>query len=137
MSSETSGEPATIVTIPSGSQSEDFLQLLNSKFGPLWTQRQTLSVRNGQAFEVADYTVRIGELVQGYGAGAALARGAVVEIEWTGGDETEQIEEQEGMIQAFWESLEVKGAKECVHVAGLGEGQAHVRQWCEALRIRS
>ncbi|KAL8831492.1 MAG: hypothetical protein Q9191_000833 [Dirinaria sp. TL-2023a] len=136
-SSEISGEPATIVSIPAGNPSHDFLQLLNAKFGPLWTQRQSLSVRNGQAFQVADYNIRIGELVQGYGPGAALARGAIVEIAWTGGQGKEPVEEPEAFVQAFWESLEIKGARESVHVAGLGEGDGLVRQWCEALRIRN
>lgn len=137
VSSEPSGEPATIISIPAGSPSHDFLQLLNSKMGPLWTQRQSLSVRNGQASKVGDYNIRIGELVQGYGPGAALPRGAVIEIAWTGGEEKEPVQESEVFIQAFWESLEVRGARECVHIAGLGQGEDLVRQWCEALRIRS
>ena len=137
VSSDASGEPATIVSIPAGSHSHDFLQLLNTKFGPLWTQRQSLSVRNGQAFQVGEYNIRIGELVQGYGPGAALPRGAVVEIAWIGGKGMEPVEEPEGFIQAFWESLEIRGAREFVHVAGLGKGEDQVRQWCEALRIRS
>lgn len=86
---------------------------------------------------VANYTIRAGDVVQGYGAGATLTRGAVVEVEWSGGGGDETIEEPEGVVQAFWESLDVKGARECVHVAGLGEGDGCVRQWCEILRIRS
>ena len=139
LSGESSGEPATIISIPSASQSDEFVQLLIAKFGPLWTQRQTLSVKNGQTFEVGEYTVRAGEVVQGYGAGnggAALGRGVVVEIEWTGEDGTGDGG-GEGLVQAFWDTLGVKGARECVNVAGMAEGFTSVRQWIEVLRIRN
>lgn len=96
-----------------------------------------MSVKNGQAFEVGDYIVRAGEVVQGYGAGgSALGRGVVVEIEWTGSGQDGDAD-GEGLVQAFWDTLGVKGARECVNVAGMGEGFGSVRQWCEVLRIRN
>ena len=78
-------------------------------------------------------------MVQGYGAGtggAALGRGVVVEIEWTGEDGNGD-DGGEGLVQAFWDTLEVKGARECVNVVGMAEGFTSVRQWVEILRIRN
>ena len=122
----------------------------------MWTQRQTLGVRNGLAFQVGAVVVRVGEVLQGGAAGGMGpgARGVVVEVAWGGGDEGEEGEsggesgreekgegEEEGdglgLVQAFWDSLGVKGARECVGVPGMGEGFGVVRQWCEVLRIRS
>lgn len=142
MSGEGSGEPAAIISIPAGPQTEDFVQLLNAKFGPLWAQRQTLSVKSGLAFEVGDYMVRVGEVVQGYaGGGAALGRGVVVEVGYIGvdgeGEDGGDGDDVEGVVQTFWDTLGVKGARECVNVAGMGEGLGCVRQWCEVLRIRN
>ena len=115
------------------------MQLLGAKFGPLWTQRQALNVKNGQAFDVGDYTVRAGEVMQGYGHGApALVRGVVVEVEWAGGDgDGDEDEDGEGLVQAFWDILGVKGARECVNVPGAEEEFGSIRQWIELLRIRN
>lgn len=88
---------------------------------------------------MGDFTVRAGEVVQGYGAGtggAALGRGVVVEIEWTEEDGNGD-DSGEGLVQAFWDTLGVKGARECVNVAGRAEGFSCVRQWIEVLRIRN
>ena len=137
VSGESNGEPATIVSIPSGSESAEFVQLMVSKFGPLWTPRQTTSVKSGQAFEVGEYTIRVGEIMQGHGASAMIGRGVVIEVEWTGGEDQEDVEDPEGLVQAFWEALDVKGARECVHLAGVNDGFGSVRQWCEVLRMRS
>lgn len=100
--------------------------------------------------------VRVGEVVQAGAAGGIGARGVVVEVSFggedgggLGGEEGEVGTEEEGsgqgeeerdglgLIQAFWDSLGVKGARECVGVPGMGEGFGVVRQWCEVLRIRS
>lgn len=70
-------EPAAVIEIPS-SQSEDFARLLVTKFGPLWTQRQSVQVVNGQAYDLGEYRIRIGELRQ---AGSGTARGVVVGFE--------------------------------------------------------
>lgn len=108
-----------------------------SKFGPLWTPRQITSVRNGQALEVGDYIIRLGEVMHGNNASAMLNRGVVVEIEWIGGDEDDGIGNTGNMTRVFWEALAVKGARECLHVVGIEEGFASVRQWCEILRLRN
>lgn len=142
------GDFATIISIPTGSATEEFTQLVATKFGPLWQPRQALHVMNGSAFEVGDFRVRIGELKQGYGAGGTLtARGAVCEIEWLGlesinpsstvGAQKEDWKGAEPVIRGFWETLEVKGAREVFWVSGLGDGTGSVRQWCEILRLRS
>ena len=134
ISTESSGEPATVVSIPSGAQSEDFIQLLVSKFGPLWTQRPSLGVGYGLAYEVGDYGVRVGELRQGVGS-AQLVRGVVVQVEWKEGNEGDWGE-AEGLIRGFWETLGVKGAREILQVPGMDKGDENVRQWCEVLRLR-
>jgi len=133
VSTEGSGEPATIISIPSGPQSEEFVQLIVSKFGPLWTQRQTLVLSNGQAFEIGDYRIRIGELRQG---ATSLGRGVVVEVEWTGGWEEEGWENGELAIKSFWDQSHVADAKEFFQVPGIERGCGTVRQWCEMLRFR-
>ena len=137
-----SGEPATIVTIPAGPQSDEFIQLVISKFGPLWQQRpqQTITVGNGHAFDIGDFRVRVGEARQGgAGAGGLMARAALCEIEWVGdgnGEGENEWESAEGVIRGFWEALGVRGARECFWVPGLAGGQGSVRQWCEILRVR-
>ena len=94
-----------------------------------------LHVAHGTAFEIGEFRIRIGELKQGYGGGTQMARGAVCEVEWIGGGE--DWENGDKFIRGFWEGLEVKGAREVFWVAGLGEGESTIRQWCEILRIRS
>lgn len=97
-------------------------------------------MRNGLAFGVGGVVVRVGEVVHGGSAGVG-ARGVVVEVGWRGGggegEEGEGESDGMGFVQAFWDSLGVKGARECVSVPGMGEGFGVVRQWCEVLRIRS
>lgn len=99
-------EPATIISIRAGTQTEEFLQLLLAKFGPLWTQRQALSVTNGLGFEVGDYRMRVGEAKHGFG-GAQVVAGVAVEVEWRGMAEGEEgaWEEAELMIRTFWDGL--------------------------------
>ena len=127
-------EHATIIAIPSGSQTEEFVQLMLSRFGPLWTQRQVLQVVNGQAFEAGDFRVKVGELRQGQG-GSQQSRGVVTELEWITGDENDWSS-AEAIIVGFWEGLDVKGAKGYLRSPGDGSGFNTVRQWCEALRTR-
>ncbi len=133
VSADSSGEPATIISIPSGPQTEEFVQLMVSKFGPLWTQRQTLVLGNGQAFEIGDYRVRLGEIRQG---ATSLGRGVVGEVEWVGEGDEEDWENAEGIIRPFWDQLCVVGARECFQVPGMNQGNGTVRQWCEILRLR-
>ena len=104
-----------------------------SRFGPLWTQRQVLTVGNGQAWEIGDFRVRVGEVRQG--GSAQQSRGVVVEVEWEGG-EADDWESAEGVIRGFWDALGVKGSRECLVVAGMEDGFAGVRRWAEVLRLR-
>ena len=134
-----SGEPATIISIAAGSSSEEFVQLVVTKFGPLWQQRQILSAGSGYAFEVGDYRVRVAELRQGGSGGGQMGRGAVCEVTWVG-EEAEQEEEGweagEAVVNGFWEGLALRGAREVYRVPGLGDGEGTIRQWCELLRPR-
>lgn len=134
-----SGEPATVISIPSGRASEEFIQLIVSKFAPSWQQRQTLNVNNGYAFEIGDFRVRIGDLRQGAGGGAQMGKGVVVEIQWigSGGGGEEDWDSAEAVIGSFWDSLGVRGARKVFWVPGLGEGEGSVRQWCDIMRIRT
>lgn len=142
-----SGEPATVIAIPAGGATEDFTQLIASKFGPLWQPRQVLHVSNGATFEVGDLKVRVGELKQGYGGGTQMARGAVCEVEWAAAEavqdkgvasaEVEDWKSAESIIRTFWVALGVKAAREVFLVPGLEHGHGSARQWCEILRIRS
>ena len=134
-----SGEPATIVSIPAGPSSEEFIQLIVSKFGPLWQQRQILSAGHGHAFEIGDFRVRVGELRQSGSGGGQMGKGAVCEVSWVG-EEAEQGKESweagEAVVKGFWEGLALRGAREVYWVPGLGDGEGTVRQWCELLRPR-
>lgn len=131
------GEPANIISIPQGASSEEFIQLILLKFGPLWQARQMLNVKEGQAFEIGDFRVRLGEIKQGVGGGAQTGRGALCEVEWTGGEGVEEDWEGGGAaIAGFWEGLGITGAKKVFDVPGLVEGEGSVRQWCEILRVR-
>ena len=141
------GEPATIISVPAGSVSDDFTSLIVSKFGPLWQSRQILHITNGAAFEVGDFRIRIGELKQGFGGVTQMTRGAICEIEWNDTDSVQQgstdgpREEEwmaaEPVIRGFWDALDMKGARDVFLVPGLGDDMSSVRQWCEILRIRS
>ncbi|KAI4158826.1 MAG: hypothetical protein LQ342_007123 [Letrouitia transgressa] len=134
--SETSSELATVITIPAGAQSEEFIQLLTSKFGPLWQLRQNLTLTNGYAFEVGEVNVRAGEIKQGYG-GTQLVRGVVVEVECRDGQQQHERDYNENKIRSFWEGLNIKGARECSQVPRVDELFVSVRQWCDILRIRA
>ncbi|MCJ1481706.1 hypothetical protein MMC06_001865 [Schaereria dolodes] len=130
-----STEPATIVSIPSGGHSEEMLQLMVSRLGPLWMQRHVLQVSNGQAFEIGNFRVRIGEVKQGQG-GAQQVRGVIIGIEWTAREEYDWGV-TEGVVKAFWDVLDIKGAREYIRVAGVEENFGSIRQWCEGLRLRA
>lgn len=144
-----SKEPATIISIPSGSQKEEFVQLIATKFGPLWQLRQLLHVVHGATFEVGDFRIRIGDLKPGSASAGTSqkSRGAVCEIEWIDTENTQSdrtIEDQEKywqnaepMIKEFWDSLEVKGARQVFPVADLGDELSTARQWFDILPQRS
>ncbi|KAI9879788.1 MAG: hypothetical protein M1830_007230 [Pleopsidium flavum] len=135
-----SGEgAATIVAIPSGVQSEEMVQLVVGKLGPLWSHRQTLHVSNGTAYEMEDFHVRLGELRQGQ---SAQIKGVVAEVEWLGGGDSGSEEEAdwdttELVIRAFWDALGLEGAREFIRVPELGKGRFDlVSQYCQLLRVR-
>ncbi|MCJ1261930.1 hypothetical protein MMC22_001799 [Lobaria immixta] len=133
-SAEGSGEPATLVCIPPGPPSDDFLHLVSSRMGPMWMQRPILSVSNGLGYRVGDYRIRLGEVRQGAGSGAQL-KGIAVEVEWAGAEEGEW-EMGEPAIRAFWEALGMKKGRGIVQVAGMEKGNGSARQWFEVLRSK-
>lgn len=97
---------------------------------------------NGEGFEIGDFRVRVGEVRQGGGGGGQMARGAICEVEWVGGDDEDDNEKMEdweaaeAVIRGFWEGLGIRGARSVFSVAGLAQGEGSVRQWLEVLRIR-
>ena len=127
-------ERTTIVTIPPGGQTEDFVQMMFSKFGLLWTQRQILQVNNGQAFEAGDFRVKVGEVRQGQGS-SQQSKGLIVELEWMSGNENDWAF-AEPIIMGFWKGLEIRGAKEYLWNQEFIGGFGTIIQWCEALRVR-
>ena len=132
-----SGEPATIISIATSPSSEEFTQLILSKFGPLWQSRQILSIGHGHAFEIGDFRIRVGELKQSGSGGGQMGRGAVCEVTWAGqeaGREKEDLEAGEAVVKGFWEGLALRGGREVYWVPGLGDGEGTIRQWCEILR---
>lgn len=130
---ESAGDRAAIITIPSGVQSDEFIQLMASRFGPLWTPRQVLQVVGGHAYEVGDFRVRFGDVRQGQG-GAQQIRGTVIEIESSIDASSSDAEEA---IKSFWASLGIKGAKEYTKSAGPKYGLNDIGLWFEAMRSRA
>lgn len=130
---------ATIIAIPSGVQSEEMVQLVVGKLGPLWSHRQTLHVSNGTAYEMEDFHVRVGELRQRQ---SAQIKGVVVEVEWLAGghggpEEESDWDTSELIIRAFWDALGIEGAREFIRVPGLGKGRFDlVSQYCQLLRVK-
>lgn len=132
---ESGGEPANIIAVPAGPQSEDFIQLVVARLGPLWTLRQVLQVSQGYAFEVDDFRVRLGEVKQGQG-GSQQIKGVIIEVEWLSAGENEWTTAEE-VIKSFWSTLDIKGARDYIKPPGLGENFGSIRLWCEALRLRT
>ena len=129
-------EATETIRLGTGGPVEDFLQLLATKMGPLWTGRSTVGVASGPGFDVdGRFSIRVGELRQG-GRGAEQQgqgqRGVVVEVEYAGEQEDEETE-QEGeknqetsevekeVVRAFWNAVGLE------KVLG-GEGFDHVRE---------
>ena len=132
---ESNNETTNIISIPSGSQTEEFVQLIMTRLGPLWTPRQVLQVSQGLAFEVGDFRVRLGELRQGQ-SGTQQTKGVVVEIEWMSVDGIDCSTTQDN-IKSFWTSLDIKDAKEYIGVPDFKDNFSNIRQWCKALRLRT
>jgi len=135
-------EAAAVIAIPQQGQSDELVQLIITKFGPLWSHRQMLQVTNGSGYEVEDFRIRVGEVRQGHGG---QARGVVVEIGWLAGDNGEgeaqdsaDWEMGQAVIRAFWEKLEVPNGREYIAVPGVGTGKGMdlERQYFDLLRLR-
>jgi hypothetical protein len=132
---EVTGTPASIMAIQPGPHTEDFIQLVITRLGPLWTFRQAIQVIQGQAFDVGDYRIKVGDLKEGHG-GAQQVKGTVIEIENLGGEENDLEAAEEG-IRSFWSSLNIEGARDFTKVPRLDDEFGTIRQWCEALRLRA
>lgn len=94
---------------------------------------------NGQAFEIDDYRIRVGEVRQSHGGGGQIGRGAICEIDWMGDTDDEDDKDMEtavAVIKGFWEGLGIRGARECFWGAGLDKEEGTIRQWCEILRSK-
>lgn len=92
---------------------------------------------DGLAYEIGDFKIKAGELKQGVG-GAQLVRGVVVEVTYLGetGPEHDGVQAEE-MIMAFWDELDMKGAKEFRGDERKEEdGVDNVRLWSMALLLK-
>ncbi|KAL9594726.1 MAG: hypothetical protein Q9219_006865 [cf. Caloplaca sp. 3 TL-2023] len=130
---------ASVISIPAGPSTDQFTQLLVSKLGPLWQQRQTLAVVDGFTFVVGELRVRVGELKQGLG-GTHLVRGVLAEVAMIGPEHQRpgwQLENE--TIQTFWRELDMKGAREIIgnRVDEQRDGFEDVRLWCRALILKN
>ncbi|KAI9723295.1 MAG: hypothetical protein M1812_001178 [Candelaria pacifica] len=142
-------QAGTLVAVPQ-TQTAEFVQLMTTKMGPLWTQRQTLQVSNGSSYELQDFKVRLGEVKQGQNA---IHKGVIAELEWVAGSgndiweaenaaETNDWEAGELVIRALWEGLDISGSREMIRAPGVGQedekgkGMDLARQYCEILRLR-
>ncbi|KAI9846401.1 MAG: hypothetical protein M1837_003992 [Sclerophora amabilis] len=156
LSTSPSFSSPTVIAVPSPSHSEEFVHLLLTKMGPLWTPRQTL-VSRGLGFEAGDFRVRVGEVKQGQGT-TQSTKGVIVEVEWVAGideavvdrvgegQETEQPqmtdwEDAYEVTNAFWDELGIQGAKAAARVAGMGDGEristsGVATQYFDLLRLR-
>ena len=138
--SASASKPAVnIMAFQTADATSNYITMVTNKMKPLYSPRHPLSVRNGQAFEVGEFTVRVGELRQGVPGGNALVRGIVVEIGWsTDKDEEREAGDGEGveMVKAFWNELGIANARQ--FVAGVdGDEEVEIELWCEALRLRN
>ena len=141
---------------------DEFLLLMTERMGALWVLRQTTVISSStQAWQVEDYQVRLAELrVPTHGPASSsqgssssqqgATRGVVVEITVDIGstgaeqDSSERegtgttkdgmdVEASRAAIVAFWESLEVTGAKSCFGGPG---SMGRARAWAQALLLR-
>ncbi|KAL8708499.1 MAG: hypothetical protein Q9220_006657 [cf. Caloplaca sp. 1 TL-2023] len=138
-SSTVTDPAASVVAIPSGSSTDGFIQLLLTKLGPLWQQRQLTAVVDGLAFDIGDFRVRAGELRQGVG-GAQLVRGVVIEVAHMDGvDAGQDSADMEDLIMTFWAELSVKGAKvfSKKELTYQEDGFVNVRLWSKMLMLRN
>ncbi|KAL8853170.1 MAG: hypothetical protein Q9221_002052 [Calogaya cf. arnoldii] len=136
---DATADPApSVISLPAGQSTDDFIQLLVTRLGPLWQQRQLLAVVDGLAYDIGEFRVRAGELRQSVG-GAQLTRGVIVELTHLGeGGAAHDGSEKEENITAFWDELGVKGAREFKGSRGeKGEdGFGDVRLWSLVLLLK-
>ena len=150
-------QPQTSIAIPPD-QTENFLQLIASKLGGLWTPRPPLQVFRGSVFDLGEFLVRVGELRQA-GSQNAL-RGLIVIIEEV--DLAAQSEEytakngscsagdangiginstiSRDMLRSIWNSVHIEGAKEFIRAVPRDPEATRfdeAQHCCEALRLRS
>ncbi|KAL8758473.1 MAG: hypothetical protein Q9184_003914, partial [Pyrenodesmia sp. 2 TL-2023] len=103
---------ATVISIPAGPSTDEFIQLLLIKLGPLWQRRRAMMVFDGSTMEVGCFRIRAGELRNDIGK-AQVVRGVIVEVTYVGqGGASQDEEDGEDMVKKFWEELGVKGARE-------------------------
>ncbi|KAL8985036.1 MAG: hypothetical protein Q9177_004546 [Variospora cf. flavescens] len=135
---ETTKKPsATVISIPAGPSTDEFTQLLLTKFGPLWQRRRVVAVIEGSAMEVGGFRVRVGELRTDIGA-AQVVRGVIAEVSHVGQSaDEEEGRDGEGMARAFWDGLGVEGAREFRggEVGKGDDGFGNVRLWCQVLML--
>ncbi|KAF2187278.1 hypothetical protein K469DRAFT_685808 [Zopfia rhizophila CBS 207.26] len=154
-----------LIAIPS-SQTESHLSLLINQFSPLWAYRQTLSIPNGIAYSIGEFTIFLGDLRLSRSGTASSSNttspGTVVCISTSVADGEEEMNEDSASVVAdpddlaqevdqtaktvrdFWDSIK-KGIefgkvemKEVMmdKLAFKDEGEGIVRMWCEVLRLR-
>ncbi|KAL9057885.1 MAG: hypothetical protein Q9206_002163 [Seirophora lacunosa] len=133
----TTDRSATVISIPSGASTDEFTQLLFTKFGPLWQRRRAVAVTEGSAMEVGGFRVRAGELRTDVGT-AQVVRGVVAEVSHVGqSDDGQDGGDDEGLVRAFWDGLGVEGAREFrgLEVGKRDDEFGNVRLWCEVLML--
>lgn len=144
--------PVAIVSMPS-QQREQWYTLLTQKMAALWTRTGLMTVSNGFAYDVGEFTVRVGELRQP-GNAQAPPKALVVCIQSTlpttkeGGTDDESTKtrglapedasasEVQEVMRNFWKSFGVEGAKEAFAFTRSPDGQDEARLWCDVLRHR-
>ena len=133
-------EPATVMSIPGGAVSDEFVNLLLAKFGPLWQPRHISQVSNGVTFDIGGFRARVGELKSGFSGAAQIPRGAICELEMISDQKegnNEDPEAAKAILRGFWEGFNVKGAREVLDVPGIADDEGRIRQWVEILRLRT
>ncbi|KAL9112529.1 MAG: hypothetical protein Q9227_003100 [Pyrenula ochraceoflavens] len=102
--------PPSVITIPSGPQTEDFFQTVTKKMEPLWAYRTAYKVEAGAGFEVTGmWEVRVGELKQGGTGQGPRVKGTVVEVVGLSDDAAaaaeKGVEAWEAMVRQLWDAI--------------------------------
>jgi TATA-binding related factor (TRF) of subunit 20 of Mediator complex len=143
--------PLVVVSMPS-QQKENWYTLLTQKMAALWTRPVLVAVLNGLAYDVGEFSVRIGELRQP-GNAQAPVRGIVVCIQSSLPTADEELVDDESpeardpaksegasasevheLLRVVWKTFGVEGAKEAFGLTGSLDGQQEARLWCELLQ---